>query len=567
MHNLIKYSKKLIVPTLCALFLVVTFSGNMHAKIIDWGGVQVEEVPGKFYMELNKEFQPDHIIQIAEKLNLEEEKTNTDAIDFERTSKFVYKASKEFKGDHKALLKQLKNEKALKVVNPVYKRSDLEEETALTYSDLIIVFFSDGSCMEDIETTFIKKELILEKGMIDQDFREFKQKSKSFQMKLEKELAEVEERDDDTMKSYLLQLKEKASENNYGDIRIFRLKHPKKQDAFDICAELEEYDAVTHAYPLAISMTKSSLTTYPNDMYFGAQWHYRMINCHYGWDLTHGSTSVVIAIIDSGIDMNHPDLKAELVPGCNTLNFGTDPVDDYGHGTCVAGLASARTNNYTGIAGVGWNCRIMPIKVMNSAGVIEDEIDIAFGLYFARINGADIVNLSIGWNGPHNYIEWQLYYCFIEDVFCVAATGNEDTAYVSYPARSAFTVAIGAVDYSGKRVTKSRWGWGSNYGYDDYGYYAVHCMAPGLYLYTTSPSYYVGPDYTLNYRYPFYGTSGACPHVAGLAGLLRAKKPSLDNLQTFECILATCKYLGSPYEYGCGLVDAYGALNYAINHF
>jgi len=137
--------------------------------------------------------------------------------------------------------------------------------------------------------------------------------------------------------------------------------------------------------------------------------------------------------------------------------------------------------------------------------------------------------MSFGFPGSHYYIDWELYYCFINDVFAVASVGNEDEAYVRYPARSPYCVAVGAVDAYGDRVSDPPYQWGSNYGYDDYNNYAVHFMAPGVYPVTTSPTYYISQDFPLNYNGDFQGTSCSAPHVAGLAGLLRSIKPQEEK--------------------------------------
>lgn len=208
----------------------------------------------------------------------------------------------------------------------------------------------------------------------------------------------------------------------------------------------------------------------------------------------------------------------------------------------------------------------MPIKVADSQGNIGGESNVSNGLYYARTHGAEVINMSFGWPGSHTYIDYELYYCFINNIFPVAAVGNEDVSQVSYPARSPYVVGVGAVDHYWERVSKPTYTWGSNYGYDDYGYYAVNFMAPGVYLISTSPTYYV-PGFPSSYNFNFWGTSGSCPHVAGLAGLLRAKKPALTNNQAFNCIYNTCTYLGDSYYYGAGLVNARAALDYAIANY
>jgi len=125
---------------------------------------------------------------------------------------------------------------------------------------------------------------------IGEDFEEFKAKSKAFQLQLEKDLAEAEDARDI---AFLLTLQEEAEKNNYGDIKTFRLKDPKKQDAFAVCAELEALEEVVHAYPNSISLTNDLLDTYPNDTYFGYQWHYFTIKSGKSGDKKVGSPIII----------------------------------------------------------------------------------------------------------------------------------------------------------------------------------------------------------------------------------------------------------------------------------
>lgn len=573
MKNIFRFKRiisKFTISILVTLLFIFSFYCNVQAKIIEWGGIQLEDIPDTFYVESKKGINLDVMEQIAYKYNLKEEKCFPEqTIARDGRTAFVYKIFEEFKGDVN-LLKELKSEKALKLVHPVYKRLDIERETGLTYSDLIIVFFNEEFDLADIEEEILTKyNLTLVSGIVGDDFRAFKEKSKSFQIQLEKELAEVEKKGEERVKSYLLRLAVEASKNNYGDVKVFRLLDPKNHDIFAICEELKSLEAVKKAYPNCISLIKPSSDTYPNDQFFCYQWHYHMINCPKGWDLTHGSSSVIIAVLDSGVQTNHPDLSYNIVTGYNALNPGSSPVDEEGHGTNCAGLASARTNNYRGVAGVGWYCKIMPIKCWGSSGG-TDELTFVNGINYANTNGADVMNMSFHWDGTHDLFDLELYNSYIDNIYMVAATGNYDVSHVDYPARNPYVSGVGAVDSTGYRVRAYKYGWGSNYGYDDYGDYAVHFMAPGISLTTTSPTYYVGPYYTLNYNHNFGGTSGACPHVAGLVGLLRAKKSSLTNIETYNSIYNTCdpvSYQGSPYYCGAGIVDAWAALDYAISHY
>jgi len=120
------------------------------------------------------------------------------------------------------------------------------------------------------------------------------------------------------------------------------------------------------------------------------------IKAREGWDETIGSEEVVIAILDTGVDFNHPDLDDKLLStGYDFVNDDTDPTDDNGHGTFVAGIAAAETNNGEGIAGVAWNCTVLPIKVADSVGVVAIAAEIA-GINYAVEQGADVINLSLG---------------------------------------------------------------------------------------------------------------------------------------------------------------------------
>src|SRR5207248_1570267 len=109
--------------------------------------------------------------------------------------------------------------------------------------------------------------------------------------------------------------------------------------------------------------------TTPNDTLWPDQWGLRQLGLPVAWDLTRGASSVVVAVIDTGIDGNHPDLRGAVLRGLDVMNGGTDTADDEGHGTAVAGIIAARTDNHAGQAGVCWNCALLPIKALDSNGV------------------------------------------------------------------------------------------------------------------------------------------------------------------------------------------------------
>jgi thermitase len=236
----------------------------------------------------------------------------------------------------------------------------------------------------------------------------------------------------------------------------------------------------------------------PNDPQFPSQWNLSKIRCEAGWDLTHGSSSVVIAIIDTGVDLTHPDLEPKLVQGTDIRNGDTVPQDDNGHGSHVAGIAAAATNNNIGVAGVGWDCKIMPVKVLGSTGS-GSLSDAAEGVVWAADHGAKVENLSLGSPSGTSTMANAVSYAWTHNVLVVAAAGNDGSYAPNYPAGYDNAIAVGASDPNDVRAEFSNFGsW-------------VDVAAPG----TGIPSTYKDGGYRV-----LSGTSMACPHVAGLGALL-----------------------------------------------
>lgn len=237
-----------------------------------------------------------------------------------------------------------------------------------------------------------------------------------------------------------------------------------------------------------------------------------------GWEETKGQAETVIAIIDSGIDFNHPDIRNKIVSGGRDIyNDDWDATDDNGHGTYVAGIAAADTNNGEGMAGVAWNCRILPVKVTDAEGsaYYSDVID---GIIWASDNGAQVINLSLGGDAPDDALRDALRYAYNKGVVVVASAGNEDAAVLYPAAYDAYCLAVAATDYNDERAL-----W-SSYGPE------VDVAAPGDWVLSIVPTWYWEPDY-LPYAFG-EGTSASAPHVAGLAALLKSFKPwlSVDDI-------------------------------------
>ena len=222
---------------------------------------------------------------------------------------------------------------------------------------------------------------------------------------------------------------------------------------------------------------------------------------------------IKVAIIDTGVDLAHPDLGAKIVSsGYDFANDDDDATDDHWHGTHVAGIAAADTDNAVGIAGVARDCRILPVKVTdaNGDGYYSWIID---GIIWATDQGADVINLSLGGDVPDSFLEDACTYAHDHGVVIAAASGN-DGGSVLYPAAYDDTVlAAAASDYNDAIASFS------NFGPE------VDVAAPGVWVLGPAPQAYVGPD-ELPYVFAS-GTSAAAPHVAGLAALIRSIKPDL----------------------------------------
>ena len=254
------------------------------------------------------------------------------------------------------------------------------------------------------------------------------------------------------------------------------------------------------------------LASVPNDpVYAGSQASYlNTIGVPSAWDETTGSEDVVVAVLDSGVDGLHPDLAGRVVPGRNIVAGNGDTTDQRGHGTNMAGIIGAVTNNALGIAGVAWAAKIMPVKVTKSSGAARDT-DLAAGMIWAVDHGADVLSISLGARIDDNVLRTGVDYATAHDVLVVAAAGNSGSSAPEFPAASRGVVAVGATDSSGRRTPFSNYGgW-------------VDVNAPGVDLVTTTAN---SPGFT-----KVAGTSAATALVAGVAVLLRAAHPAAGQAE------------------------------------
>ncbi|HOL42421.1 MAG TPA: S8 family serine peptidase, partial [Methanospirillum sp.] len=250
------------------------------------------------------------------------------------------------------------------------------------------------------------------------------------------------------------------------------------------------------------------------------------------WAITKGSGSVVVGVVDSGVDYNHPDLVANIwtasdgTHGYNAITGTTNPMDDHGHGTHCAGTVGAVGNNGIGVVGVNWNVKIMPLKFLDSSGsgYTSDAIK-AFAWGYAR--GVRIFSNSWGGRG----IDYALRDAINQysDALFVCAAGNDGvntdvTPFSPGALPNANILTVAATDHMDRLVTSANWGWGSNYGAT-----TVDVAAPGQSIYST----YRGGSYVT-----MSGTSMATPHVAGIAGLLKAIAPSATPAEIKSAIMS-----------------------------
>ncbi|OGE71996.1 hypothetical protein A2617_04975 [Candidatus Daviesbacteria bacterium RIFOXYD1_FULL_41_10] len=260
-------------------------------------------------------------------------------------------------------------------------------------------------------------------------------------------------------------------------------------------------------------------TTLTNDTLYSNQWALPKIS----WDkLDTGAgvynpteASTRIAVVDTGVDYNHPDLTGKVDTGqdWDFVNNDDDALDDNLHGTHVAGIAAASTNNSTGVAGVSINTStILPVKVLNQAGSGYYSW-VAAGIIYAADHGAKVINLSLGGNVKSTTLENAVNYAWGKGAVVVAAAGNSNNSSKTYPGAYSNAMAVWASDQNDNKASFSSYG-----GWVDIG-------APGVSILSTIPLGKDTKDGNQDGYYLASGTSMATPGVAGLAGLLFSQHP------------------------------------------
>jgi subtilisin family serine protease len=307
---------------------------------------------------------------------------------------------------------------------------------------------------------------------------------------------------------------------------------------------------VMHAYSAPDSLVHPVEV---NDTYFGDQWALPKVDASNAWGFSQGQ-GTLIAVLDTGVDLDHPDLvdKVRVDIDKDFANGDDDADDDHGHGTHVAGIAAATTDNAEGIAGLGWEADILPLKVMGKEGEGGGDI-LAEAIYYAADQGADVINMSLG--GETEYgtcpvvVQEAVDYAYARGVVLVAASGNTGDLRSLFPANCEHVLGVAATGEGDNLASYSTSG------------AHVSVAAPGSDIFSTIIPWEYNGDYY--YYGTMSGTSMATPHVAGLAALVRSSYPGYTPDQIASSILDNAEDLGPAgwdQDYGCGRIDAFQAL-------
>ena len=279
----------------------------------------------------------------------------------------------------------------------------------------------------------------------------------------------------------------------------------------------------------------------PNDPKWNQQWGPKKIYCPEAWDYQKGSTSVAVAILDTGVDYNHEDLSGRVIKGYDYVNNDNDPMDDHNHGTHCAGICGAIMDNSKGIAGVA-QVQILAVKVLNDQNQ-GTWANIAKGIRYAANNSAKVISMSIRGYGYDSDVEAACSYAYTtKGSLLVAVSGNDGIEQIAYPAAYDTVIAVGATNSNDQRWSSS------NYGSQ------LELVAPGVDIHSTIRS---------NGYSNMTGTSMAAPHVSGVAGLIWSQNPSFNNDKVREILTNTAVDLGSSgwdKYYGHGKVNAYASV-------
>ncbi len=329
---------------------------------------------------------------------------------------------------------------------------------------------------------------------------------------------------------------------------VYQLFFAEAGRELEFARELEKLSVVNYAERVPIM--RPTLT--PNDLGPASgtndQWGLHRIQAQLAWDITTGNTQVKVAVVDDAVLTTHPDLIPNLLPGYDVADNDANAMPNQtgmSHGTHVAGIVSAATNNGLGIASIGFNIKIIPVKSSNSSQFISDAYA---GVVWAYQNDADVINMSWGGSGYSQTGQNIINNAYSAGCVNVAAAGNDNVTTVFYPAGYNNVISVASTTTNDAKSSFSNYGsW-------------VDISAPGSAIRST---YFTG-NYTPSYA-DLQGTSMASPMVAGLCGLVKSVNPQMTQTQIENCVLTTAdninsvngSYIG---QLGSGRINAYQAV-------
>jgi thermitase len=321
----------------------------------------------------------------------------------------------------------------------------------------------------------------------------------------------------------------------------------------DVTKALERFTNVQYVEPDFVADAQDVI---PNDPYFpwsgsgviyGGQWGDGLTQAPKAWDLTTGSSNVIVAVVDSGIDAAHPDLAGRVIAGTSIIGGST--VDTHGHGEEVAGVISTNTDNALGVAGYCWNCLLMPVKISGTGTATYS--DLSSGIIWAANHGARVINVSYGGTSRSSTLDAAVQYATDHGAIVVASAGNSGCNCPNYPAASPGAVGVAASDQFDNLMT-----------YSNYGSW-VEVAAPTGDITTTLKDPKTGAPY--GYA-PIGGTSISAPVVSGILALMFSLDPSATPAAVEQTLFSTTDPItgvtqaGLPVSVEYGRANAYSAL-------
>jgi len=336
--------------------------------------------------------------------------------------------------------------------------------------------------------------------------------------------------------------------NNASDIVIADVPEGETVESF--VETLQAQSNVEYAQPNYVYKLERTV----NDTFIADQWHLNKIGAFNAWDTTMGSSEIKVAVLDTGIDLDHPDLAGQITAQADVVQNDGNAEDDNGHGTHVAGIIGAVADNMTGVAGIAPGVKLIAVDVFGYYVNPETSLvefgaftsDVIEGIEYAVTHGADVVNMSLGGSEYDSAFEEAVDAAVNAGVVIVAAAGNENENGAHYPSDFNSCISVVATDQNDLKADFS------NYGIEK------DIAAPGVSILSAFPND-VDPEHPVDYIY-MGGTSMASPVVAGVVALMLSQKPGLSVDDIKDKLYSSADIVTDPAISGMGRVNTQNAL-------